>query len=306
MNITTNSTMASNGSVSFGSIILAANNSVSVLVCLLAAILVFRFQLHKKVVYRLALYQVLASLALAVVSVLEVIFINYYTNPEVYSRACTAIGWLILYAEWMKLLFTMWVTFHLFCFAVLHKNLKKLEVLYVVTSLLVPAVIAVLPFATHTYGLSPDGTLCYIYAKNVAAFIERFALWDGPAIVILLAASTAMLVMVIVLAYRACLRIRYEKITAGNQYWKALKQLLPLAAFPILFFILEIPVFIFHLQIAVDSTPQEALKKSTFVIYSLWSTTSGVTLIVHISVARCLSRRRVHTRRIQLIQPLVS
>ena len=215
-----------NGSVSFGGIILAANSSVSVLVCLLAAILVFRFQLHKKVVYRLALYQVLASLALAVVSVLEVIFINYYTNPEVYSRACTAIGWLILYAEWMKLLFTMWVTFHLFCFAVLHKNLKKLEVLYVVTSLLVPAVIAVLPLITNTYGLSPDGTLCYIYAKNVAAFIERFALWDGPAIVTLLAASTAMLVMVIVLAYRACLRIRYETITAGNQYWKALKQLL--------------------------------------------------------------------------------
>ena len=70
---------------------------------------------------------------------------------------CVAVGWMILYAEWMKLLFTIWVTFHLFCFGVLHKNLKKLEVLYVVTSLLVPALIAIVPLVTHAYGLNSDG-----------------------------------------------------------------------------------------------------------------------------------------------------
>ena len=75
----------------------------------------------------------------------------------------------------------MWVTFHLFCFAVFQKNLKKLEVLYVVTSLLVPAVIAAVPLITNSYGHSPDGAVCYMYAENEAAFIERFALWDGPA-----------------------------------------------------------------------------------------------------------------------------
>ena len=117
-------------------IVFTTAESISVIVCLLAAIVVFALKLHKKVVYRLALYQVLASLAFATVSTLQVIFINFNNNPEAYGRVCTAVGWFVVYSFWMKLLFTSWVTFHLFCFAILHKNLKKLEVLYVVTSLL--------------------------------------------------------------------------------------------------------------------------------------------------------------------------
>ena len=81
-------------------------------------------------------------------------------------------------------------------------------------------------------------SVCYIYAFNDVASIERFALWDGPAVIILLAASTAMVVMVIKLTGRVCLRSTYEPITDGDQFWKALKQLLPLAVFPI---------FVFHL-----------------------------------------------------------
>ena len=175
---------------------------------------------------------------------------------------------------------TMWVTFHLFCFAVLHKNLKKLEVLYVVTSLLVPAVIACIPLITKTYGRNPDGSVCYIYAFNDVASIERFALWDAPAMIILLAASAAMVVMVIKLTGRVCLR-SYEPITDGDQFWKALKQLLPLAVFPILFFIFEIPLFIFHLYATKSYTPNMALEisKSVFISlcmeYDLWWNSSN-------------------------------
>ena len=284
-------------------VVLVICNSASVLVCLLASTMVFGFRLHLKVVYRLALYQVLSSLALAFVSVFQIVFINYDTNSGAYGRACVAIAWFMLYAEWAKLLFTMWVTFHLFCFAVLHKNLKKCEMLYVVTSLLVPMLIAAVPLVTRSYGLSPDGSLCYIYVENEDAFIERFALWDAPALVLLFIASMAMVVMVIKMARRAYWRSRYEPISDDDQFQKALKHLLPLAAFPILFFIFMIPVVIFHIYIAKSSTPVEAQKISTFVFYSLWTMTSGVTLIVHISVARCLARKKVHNRLIQLHTP---
>ena len=269
-------------------LVVTVANSVSVLVCLLAAILVLILKLYKKVVYRLALYQVLASLALATNGILQEVLL-YYS----YGRECIAMGWLLLYAEWMKLLFTMWVTFHLFCFAVLHKNLKKLEVLYVVTSLLLPAVIACIPLITHTYGLNPDGTSCYIYEKNSnVASIERFALWDGPAMIILLAASTAMVVMVIKLTGRVCLRSKYEPITDGDQFWKALKQLLPLAAFPILFLVFEIPMFIFHVYTVTSSIPPNmALEISKSVFFSLWSMTSGGTLLVHIFIVRWRTKK---------------
>ena len=277
--------------------VIAATNSVSVLVCLLAAILVLVLKLHKKLVYRLALYQVLSSLLLATVTALQVIFINYNESQTVYLRVCTAVAWFMVYSQWMKLLFTMWVTFHLFCFAVLHKNLQKLEALYVVTSLLVPAVIAAVPLITRTYGLSPDGAICNIYANSSVAFIERLALWDGPAMMILLAASTAMLIMMIKLARKVCCRLNsHEPIINGDQFTKALIQLLPLAAFPLLFFIFFIPVLIFHIYVAANNRATEGLVISAVVFYSLWSMASGLTLAIHVTVVvKCLGKKKKHS-----------
>ena len=277
--------------------VITATNGVSVLVCLFAAVLVLRLKLYKKLVYRLALYQVLSALLLASVHVIQVMFINYDESPNIYGHICTAIGLLVVYTDWMKLLFTTWVTFHLFCFAVLHKNMKKLEVLYVVTSLLVPALIAAVPLATHTYGLSPGGNTCYIYAANgseVVAFVEKLSLWDGPAMLILIAASIAMVVMVITLASQVYRRSKYEPITGtdGDQFTKALKQLLPLAIFPMLFFIFEISVFSFHVYKMKYLTPNEGILISAVVFVSLWSMASGATLIIHISVARICGRKR--------------
>ena len=262
----------------------------------------FAFKLHKKVVYRLALYQVLASLSFAAVSTLQAIFINFNDNPEAYGRVCTAVGWFVVFSFWTKLLFTMWVTFHLFCFAILHKNLKKLEVLYVMTSLLVPVVIAAVPLITNTYGLSPPSTACYIEGQynasnnatsNRIATIQRFALVDGPAMVILIAASIAMVVMVIKLAHGLCWSLKYEPIADGAEYWTALKQLLPLSAFPILFIIFLIPQLVYDIYAANAPELNIAAEVSVVLSTSLWSMTSGVTLIVHISMMRyCTAKRR--------------
>ena len=280
-----------NSSVDSGSSIkYAIMNSASILVCLLAAILVFAFQLHKKLVYRLALYQVLAALMLALVQLLEVIEYRYMyaIDPDLY-RLCIALGWFNMYSQWVKLLFTIWVTFHLFCFGVLHKNLKKLELLYVVTSLLVPAVIAVVPLTTHSYGYS-SVDVCYIPAYAAGnnetlrnAIIERFALWHAPAMVILLALSIMMAVMVVKLAHKVCWRLKHDPTTGGDQFQKALKQLLPLAAFPVLFFLFIIPVFIYNIYYSfITPTPSYNL---TIAFIFLWSMTSGLVLIVHITVA---------------------
>ena len=55
----------------------AVGNGVSVVVCLLAVILILRLKLHKKLVYRLALYQVLSALVTASVGAMQVVVINY-------------------------------------------------------------------------------------------------------------------------------------------------------------------------------------------------------------------------------------
>ena len=219
-------------STSRARIIFSTITCVSLLACLLAAILVFGLRLHRKVVYRLALYQVLSSLALSVVWLFTNIdYFRYNDDPYAYGHFCLALGWFDLYCEWMKLLFTMWVTFHLFCFAVLHKNLKRLEVLYVVTSLVIPAVIASVPLTNHTYASTG---ICYISGpandSHHVGLIEKIAFWDAPAMVILLAASTAMITMVIKLLRNVLHLHVHEPITNGDQFTKALKQLLPFTA----------------------------------------------------------------------------
>ena len=186
----------------------------------------------------------------------------------------------------MNLLFTMWVTFHLFCFAVLHKNLKKLEVLYVVTSLLVPAVIASVPLTMLSYSSITNGTICNIYSNNGVAFTVRLALWDGPAMFILLVASGAMVFMI------SKLSCGHQKFTeGGDQFKKAINRLLPLAAFPFLFFIFEIPVLVLHIYITKGPTVKEGVILSAVVFFSFWSMASGTTLIIHIFVANCHVRK---------------
>ena len=279
-------------------VILCATNSVAVLVCLIAAVLVYCLKLHRSAVYRLALYQVLASLAFAIANVTEILFVNYYKDPEAYNRVCNAIGLLVLYSEWTKLLFTLWVTFHLFCFGVLYKNMKKFEVMYVLTSLAVPAVITIVPLVTKTYGVGRGGK-CWIQRNSSLGIIEVISLWVGPAMFIVLATAMAMVAMVIKMTLRVCSRLEYQPITDGNRFWKALKQLLPLAAFPILFFIFFIPELTSTLyQVITKSSSPELLILVTYLSYSLWNMSSGITLIVHISVIklRCSAVRMVSLR----------
>ena len=148
----------------------------------------------------------------------------------------TTLGWLNTYTRWAGLLFTQWP------YLLLRRTPQEPEdVLYVVSSLLVPAVIAAVPLATATYGVSPIRgcyTATYTFtttAMHHHALIERFALWDAPAIVILLTAPAAMVVVIIRLTKQVCWRLNYEAITESDGFWKTLKLLLPLAALPILF-----------------------------------------------------------------------
>ena len=226
-------------------------------------------------------------------------------------RLCIAIAWLQLYSFWLKILFTVWVAFHLFCFAVLHRNMKKLEVIYVMTSLLVPALVSGVPLLTGSYGFSRiDGCYIPMYGMDYTvelkvSVIENFALLDAPAMVILLVASIAMIIMLIKLSYRVCWRMKYEPITGGehDQFREALKQLLPLAAFPIFFFIFVIPVLMFDIINAfVTSKPNRELVFTQDIFITFWSLSSGVALIVHI----CLAQLTAYCRKIRKSQNSLS
>lgn len=203
--------------------IMSSTGGASFLVCSLAVTLVVVFKLYKQFAYRLALYQVIAAMLFGVASCLEVLFINYEKNPAIYTNLCRVIASVFFNLEWVKLMFTTCVTFHLFCFAVFNKNFKKLEILYIVCSTAVPAVVASIPYITHSYGRA--GAWCWIqdWKENCPSDIfevgnvETFVLWYGPAFIVLLLDSVAMVVMGTVLACRAYRNIEGEHLLSTTQ-----------------------------------------------------------------------------------------
>eukprot|EP00731_Ephydatia_muelleri_P023332 Em0015g915a len=293
--IVANGTNAScGGSSTFALVTFGSINGVAALVCCVAAMLVFVFKLHKKTVYRLALYQDLAAMSFASACALFLIFLHY---PITSIRPlCVLLSFVGFFSQWAKLLFTWWIAFHLFSFAVCLKNWKALEALYVVSTLFLSVVIAIVPFTTNTYG--PAGSWCWIVSSynnspstpNTEGVIEQFVLWYGPSTIILSLSSSAMVVMLAVLTVRVCTqrkKMRSQLGSNGSPNWKALKQLLPLAAYPIVFLILIIPPSINRVLIYVmrDKEPSFLPELSAASVGG-WSFAAGVTLIIHVTVAR--------------------
>ena len=154
------------------------------------------------------------------------------------------------------------------------------------------------PYSLREYG-PPDRKLGRtVYPMTPANYshhvvlIERVALWDAPAMIILLAASTAMITMVIKLASSRSQLHVYEPITDGDRFVTALKQLLPLVVFPILFFIFIIPKLVYDIYTAQNPDEGPRLQIVISVFVPMWTFSSGVALLVHISVAIYLSRKR--------------
>ena len=280
-----------------GSAIIAVPYGTALVVCLFAVILVCALKLYKKPVYRLALYQVVAALAYAALILFEpLIFLNddIVNDPDTFRPLCATVATLDLYIAWTKVLLALCVTIHLFCFTVFYKNLKNFEALYVAASLAIPVAIVIVPHTTDSYGLS--GSWCWIQSWKdncpqdplLAGITEQFVLWFVPTVVILVVEMVAVIVMVIVLCRRAHSRAP-ANVSDDDQNRKALKQLLPLVAYPILFSVFLILPFVYRVY---DGPATLGLTVASGSSPAGWSLSMGITLIVHIYLTRRAKRKR--------------
>ena len=220
--------------------------SASIVVCLFALSWLACLKLHKQLLYRLASYQVIGSLLLSIFNVCQLHFLKY--DDSKYTL-CLVIGYLDQVAALIKLCFCGWVTFHLFYFVLFYKNLSKLEPLYVITSVLLPIIIPVIPFVTKSYG--PNGQWCWIQGRRLGyeyltGFIEQYVIWYGPLFLLLVLESSAGFIMLAMVYYRSCNNGNINVLGSG-QNKKIFKQLLPLVAYPITYCILSIPPLINHI-----------------------------------------------------------
>ena len=275
--------------------VMGYSGAISILVCLVSIAILVWFKLYKFFSHRLALYQVLAAIFVSAVSSLNSLTIFFDKDSEIYGPLCQILGFLLQYSFTFKLCFTAWLVFHLFAFTVCYKDLKRLELVYVSTAIVCPLILACIPFINSVYGLA--GVWCWIrnWKNNCATenlkegVIEQFVLLYVPLYTTITLETVATIIIVTVLIWRAYRRNQSEYtelINRQGQRKRVLKELLPLLAYPVVFYVMTIPALVDRLAGATSSIPHYDLLMVHGVVTSTYSFFVGLTLIIHICVLK--------------------
>ena len=196
-------------------------------------------------------------------------------------------------------MFTTWVILHLFCFSVLYKNIQWLEVVFIGISISFPLTFLWIPFLQDSYGQA--GPWCWIKNwsddcvanKPTIGIAEQFGIWFGPAITCSILDSIAILVMIYFLVcFKQTASQELSPILHGDQRKKALKELLPLLAYPIIFCILLLPPLANRIYGALANVTSSNLILVSAVFIPLQSFCAGSALLIHIGVIKynsCMS-----------------
>ena len=256
---------------------------ISLLLCLAAVAVVCKQKLHKTLVYRLALYQVLSAMDFSIIWMIASLNILFYTY-----KVGVVLDSLLMGSSFIKLMFTVWISIHLFALAVFHKNLQRLERLYVVSSLLIPLAVTIVLLGINL-------TSCANNREQII-FIIIFA--------VLMLVSLVMVVMGTILCHRACRRRNAVLSEYDKQHKKALREMLPLLLYPIFFLLLATPLFAITVLNFEKPDYNFTYSNYTTTIYTdtaffwfgaaapFWSFTTSLLLISHFCVVRCISNKK--------------
>ena len=286
-----------------------ATGLLTLTMCLITVSFVCFLRLHKYFTYRLALYQISSSLCLGIVELSFLTLLNYDGHIYHYQIECKTTAFLLEYFVWIKLLFTLCLVFHLFCLAVCLKNFQKLEIGYVLFSILFPLLYTWIPFIHNSFGVA--GAWCWIKdwkddcatQKYLEGIIEQFVLWYIPLFISLTLSVVAVFIILIVLARRA-----YTHKSSENEYLienhernrnkKAIKEILPLLVYPVIFYFLILFPIINRVYSAISYKASFGLALAHSFTESSWGFFSSWALIIHILVMRQFKKKR----RVQMME----
>ena len=273
-----------------GSVFYLPVSFISVLLCLAAVAVVCKQKLHKTLVYRLAMYQVVSAMEFSILWIIAFIMVN----DEFSGTPVIVLDSLLMGSSFIKLMFTLWISIHLIALAVFHKNLQRLERLYVVSSLLIPLAVTIVLLGINLTGCHGNST--YLWEEII--FIIIF--------VVLVIVSLVMVVMVTILCHRACRRRNALLSEYDKQHKKALYEMVPLLLYPIFFLLFTMPIFGFtvydfvtlgdnvYSNTTITMTEYYQMAPTIFVLLApCWSFTTSLLLISHLCVVRCINKRKV-------------
>ena len=167
--------------------------------------------------------------------------------------------------------------------------------------MLIPLLVACIPFITDSYGVV--GAWCYITSlkhvdncttrPDVVGITEQFTLYYGPAALLFIIIMVAIAVMTLTMACRMWTHInfmgrkpqRVQLLKDSNQHAKALKQILPLVAYPIIHFVLFLAAFSNRIYNAKEGSAAFGFTVAHAATQSLRGFFDGLSLIVHVAMS---------------------
>ena len=190
--------------------------STASVACILAVIFILASKVYKKFVYRLTLYMIIVALLHPVVLILDVLPV--YRNGTVvavregFESFCSLVGFLYVVTEWMELLVICWIVLYLVMVLVFRHSANAVKVKHeacgLAVVLLLPLVVAWVPFVKNMYGLS--GAACWIkLSENSACNYDYigltflFVFYYGPTFCVGMATLVALCTILIVMCRRA-------------------------------------------------------------------------------------------------------
>ena len=275
---------------------------VSMATCVAAIIMLLVLKLHTQVIYRLAAYQVMcAFLWNASTSMVLLELREGDANSSVpgfnssSSVGCKITAFMIVYSMWVKLLFAICLTVHLFSYAVCHVRMEKREWLYVVVSVFLPFLYTWIPFVTNDYG--SNGLWCFI-SGHTSPIVEEFVLYYGPLVFLMSLNVVVLFGTVVFLKLRSVLRHNtLMSSSLSNPYESARKRLVyikPLLVYPALLFVMTLFPFVYRVLSARDSSYMRNLNfaMATAVIGASVGFIAGSILMAHVCISHVMNRKQ--------------
>jgi hypothetical protein len=211
-------------------VVSSGSGILSALCCIFVICLVFLLKKHYFFTQRIILYHCLAALFRSVALITRFHRLGYKDESKFQTVMCSISGFLDQLTSWYLLMDYSVITFTLLMTAVFHKNVARLERLYVVLIFVFPLTFNWIPFINNSYGRS--GVFCWIRSTNFDdctqhkfGYILQFALWNVHFSIALILIIPTFLVVIVVVAWQRChLRGKSDTLrkTLNEEVWPLL------------------------------------------------------------------------------------
>ena len=215
--------------------------AISVLFYLAAIAIIIKARAYRLFLHRLTIYVAVTGILRSIAHVLQIlpVDINQPDNHAVALRSgwegvCVFGGFMVQYASLLQAFAVSWICCYLFGLVVYQKQLKQLkhELVGLAIVSLAPFLFTWEPFITDSYGLL--GTRCWIkdndcHSSYDLAFIYQMTGNLVPNFFLSVLSLALLAIAVLSLSKKAAKKILQP------QHWMAIKEILPLLIFPIVY-----------------------------------------------------------------------